>query len=228
MFWLLSHVVVLMYHLTDSSSLFGLGVAEKHNCFCCSCWNADFSCTDDAVVVNVTLDSCSNIPKVFQLDILWYRDNMVSNTTIDELDVGEHKTSASIEIKRNWIILNVRISNVEIMITPMKCTEHPYCQCRPVQSGAFCKTSRHLLPEFQDKTTKKFTLKDSNKELTLEKNYIILTAVIVCGAVCVMLVSVMYKRNEMNRPVRRQDNFNNRRMDDGETVAMQCNTVTTS
>ncbi|CAC5413052.1 unnamed protein product [Mytilus coruscus] len=153
---------------------------------------------------------------------------MVSNTTIDELDVEEHKTSASINIKRNWIMLNVRISNVEIMITPMKCTGHPYCQCRPVQSSALCKTSGHLLPEFQDKTTKKFTLTDSAKEPTLEKNYIILAAVIVCGAICVMLVSVMYKRNEMNRPVRRQDNFNNRRMDDGEIVAMQCNTVTTS
>lgn len=69
-----------------------VSVDEKsNNCSCCSCWNADFSCTDNAVVVNVTLENCHLIPKRFHLDILWYRSNMVSNATVDELDVAENK-----------------------------------------------------------------------------------------------------------------------------------------
>ncbi|XP_076078130.1 uncharacterized protein LOC143048359 [Mytilus galloprovincialis] len=227
MFGLISHVVLLLYHLAELSPSFGQGVDEKsNNCSCCSCWNANFSCTDNAVVVNVTLENCHLIPKRFHLDILWYRSNMVSNATVDELDVAENKRSAS--IKRNWILFNVRIINVEVMITPMKCTEQPYCQCRPVQSGAMCKTTRHVLSEFQDETTKELNpITDQTNELTLEKHYIILAAVIVCAAVCVLLVSVMYRRTEMNRPVRRQATLNNRIIAEGETVALQ-STVTAS
>ncbi|XP_063427419.1 uncharacterized protein LOC134710929 [Mytilus trossulus] len=226
MFWFILLVGVLVYHSTDSTSLFGLRVDGKsNNCSCCSCWNADFSCTDNAVVVNVTLENCHIIPNRFHLDILWYRSNMVSNATVDVLDVDEHKTSAS--IKRNWIMFNVRIISVEVMITPMKCTEQPYCQCRPVQSGAICKTTRHVLPELQDKTTEELNpITDQTNEILLEKNYIILAAVIVCAAVCVLLVSVMYRRNEMNRPVRRQATLNNRILIEGETVVLQ-STVTT-